>query len=138
MTSSTSKLLPHALALVIATLSMGCAMAPPENRPLTTSLALTSAREPPAQSVPFIVIAPLIPFTIAIDAAVIHPFQELDDATRHTGSVCWRTFGREGRYVTDCASIPFRATASAVVWVVNWTIRCIDNRPPFPRSEPAA
>ncbi len=109
----------------------GCALRHESNRPLTHRL---SERVIPGSVGGRIAAAPvLLPLgaaTLAIDAAVIHPSQELGNARRQTEGVCWGSFGRPGRYVTDCASLPVRAVLTPVYFVVNWGARIVGDLPP--------
>lgn len=122
--------------VALAVLSSACAMRNPANRPFTTRVGETMM----PTTVPGIIISspiilPVGAAAFAADALVYHPATKADDAWRDTKRACWRSFGQEGRFVSDCGSLPVRTVGMPVVFLLDWGIRIADDVPPSPKDK---
>jgi hypothetical protein len=127
-------------ALVALSLSIlfsgGCAMSNPENRPMTTRVSKTMMPSTPQG---IILASPLLlpvgAVAFAYDSLLYHPLTKTDDAWRDTKRACFRGFGEEGRFVSDCGSLPVRAVGVPVIYLLDWSIRLFDDVPPAPEDK---
>ena len=106
---------PTGSALLIAILQLvlvpgGCAFA---NRDNTPTLNLVEDNLWPdstgARVLLFPVIFPTGLVAVVLDTFIVHPVSVIDDAIEDTGDVLWDNWDWDTEYVTECASIPWRA-----------------------------
>ncbi|MEN6627399.1 MAG: HEAT repeat domain-containing protein [Candidatus Sumerlaeia bacterium] len=102
-------------------LLQGCAIL---NRDNTIALNWVEANLVP-DSQPARGIAMPFVFTVGVaavsaDAFIIHPATVIDDAAEDTKDCLWEDFDWDKEYVTECASLPWRAAFTPIMFAGDW------------------
>lgn len=75
------------------------------------------------------IVVPLGLVAVVTDAVVIHPISVIDDAAGDTSDVLWKKFHWDKKYVTACASIPWRGIATPPFFIGNFLSRSMFDVP---------
>ena len=70
-------------------------------------------------------LAPLGLAAVALDVAVAHPLQTLDDCFADTKSALWSGLDWQDAYVTECGLLPLRAAASPAFYALAFCSRSL-------------
>jgi hypothetical protein len=70
-------------------------------------------------------LAPLGLAAVALDVAVAHPLQTLDDCFADTKSALWSGLDWQDAYVTECGLVPLRAAASPAFFALAFCTRSL-------------
>ena len=82
-------------------------------------------------------LAPLGLAAVALDVAVAHPLQTLDDCFADTKSALWSGLDWQDAYVTECGLLPLRAAASPAFYALAFCSRSrfdVTSKAPKPQN----
>jgi hypothetical protein len=124
----------------------GCAFTNRDNTPLLNQVENHLWPDETALRVAvFPVVFPAGLAAILIDAFVVHPATVIGDATKDTGDVLWSGWEWQDHYITECATLPWRAVLTPLVFSGDFLTRAMfdvprrdaEEREEIPREEEA-